>query len=328
MKVVVIGTGFGARVVAPAFAGTDGCEVLEVVSPRDDKAIAEAVARPGVDLVSVHSPPFMHAAHVRLAMNYGRAVLCDKPFAMNASEAAELAYEATAVGAIALCNFEFRFHPVRRVLRELVRTDALGAIEHVQWTHLSAGSRVPLRRYGWLFDRERGGGWIGAWGSHAVDTIRWCFGEVSTVDARARIDVLERPDDHGRLHECTAEDGITAILGLESGATVSIDSTFAASAPVRPRLTVLGADGLCEILADERIGVRRADGTREDLTPAAPARGADRHDDPMRRFAEVVRDVVTTGEVPPGVPTFADGRACDAVLDQLRAAPVFLRAAP
>ena len=73
--------------------------------------------------------------------------------------------------------------------------------------------------------------------------------------------------------------------------------------------------------------MRRADGTREDLTPesAGERPRADRHDDPMRRFAEVVRDVVTSGEVPPGVPTFADGLACDVVLDQLRAAPVATR---
>jgi hypothetical protein len=73
--------------------------------------------------------------------------------------------------------------------------------------------------------------------------------------------------------------------------------------------------------------VRRADGSREDLTPAADLSVAksDRHHEPMRRFAEVVRDVVTSGEVPPGVPTFADGHACDLVLDQLRAAPVVTR---
>ena len=326
MRVVVIGTGFGARIVAPAFSDTHGCEVVDVVSPRDDEAIARAIARPDVDLVSVHSPPFLHAAHVRAALEAGRAVLCDKPFALNATEASALVDDAAAAGAIALCNFEFRFHPVRRLLRELVRTDALGPIEHVLWTHLSAGSRVPLRRYGWLFDRARGGGWIGAWGSHAIDTIRWCFGEVTAVDSRSRIDVAERPDDHGELHACTAEDGISARLVVDTGATVSIDSSFAASAPIPPRLTVLGADGVCEILADERILVRRADGTREDLTPESASRSAaDRHHEPMRRFAEVVRDVVTSGEVPPGVPTFADGHACDVVLDQLRAAPVITR---
>jgi predicted dehydrogenase len=328
VKIVVIGTGFGARVVAPAFAATAGCEVVDVVSPRDDRAIAAAIARTDVDLVSVHSPPFLHAAHVRAILAEGKAVLCDKPFAIDADEGEELVAEAAAAGVVALCNFEFRFHPVRRLLRELVRTDALGSIEHVQWTHLSAGSRVPLRRYGWLFDRDRGGGWIGAWGSHAVDTIRWCFGEVVALDSQPRLDVKERPDEHGELHVCTAEDGLTVALRLEHGTTVAIDSSFAASASIAPRLTVLGADAACEIIGDTRVVVRRGDGTHEDLTPKSSTaksstdRGGDRHDEPMHRFAEVVRDVVTSGEVPPGVPTFADGHACDVVLDQLRAAPM------
>src|SRR6185437_10756598 len=128
--------------------------------------------------------------------------------------------------------------------------------------------------------------------------------------------IPERPDDRGAMHACTAEDGLAATLGIEGGITVSIDSSFAASAPVPPRLTVLGSDAVCEVLADERVSVRRADGAREDLTPKRDQHAsADRHDAPMRRFAEVVRDVVLTGEVPPGVPTFADGRACDVVLE-------------
>jgi predicted dehydrogenase len=162
-------------------------------------------------------------------------------------------------------------------------------------------------------------------GSHAVDTIRWCFGEIVALDAQPRIDGLERPDEHGELHVCTAEDGLTAALRLDHGATVAIDSSFAASASVAPRLTVLGAQATCEIVADARVLLRRGDGTTEDLTAkTAPGDGgrSDRHAEPMHRFAEVVRDVVTSGEVPPGVPTFADGYACDVVLDQLRAAPI------
>src|SRR6478672_2925058 len=123
MKVAVVGTGFGARVVAPAFAAADGCEVVDVVSPRDEHAVTSAIERLDVDLVSVHSPPFMHAEHVRAALGAGKAVLCDKPFAMNADEARALAEEADAADAIALCNFEFRFHAVRRLVRDLVRTN-------------------------------------------------------------------------------------------------------------------------------------------------------------------------------------------------------------
>ena len=88
-------------------------------------------------------------------------------------------------------------------------------------------------------------------------------------------------------------------MRLERGATIAIDSSFAASASVAPRLTVLGAEATCEIVADARVVLRRGDGTSEDLTPK-PLPGddgrTDRHAEPMHRFAEVVRDVVTSAE--------------------------------
>ncbi len=320
MRIAIIGAGFGRRVVAPVFDATDACEVVDVVSPRDDAAVHTLIAQRDVDLVSVHSPPFMHAPHVRAALAAGKAVLCDKPFALDAREAAALEAEARTVGAIALCNFEFRYAPGRVRLRELLHDGTVGAVEHVQLLHCSTGSRVPLRKWGWLFDRTLGGGWIGAWASHAVDNLRFVFDtEIVAVQAMLRTDVRERPDDVGKMHVCTAEDGLTASLGLANKATVAIDSTFAAVANVVPRLTVFGTNAVVEVVADERITIRPLSGDAETIDLGST--GTDRHLEPMRRFAEVVRDAVTTGDVPDLAPTFADGRACDAVLDQLRAAP-------
>jgi predicted dehydrogenase len=143
------------------------------------------------------------------------------------------------------------------------------------------------------------------------------------VQASLRTDIRERPDDTGEMHECTAEDGLTAALGLSNGATVAIDSSFAAVADIVPRLTAFGTRAVVEVVADDRITIRRTGEGPEtiDLRPI----GADRHLEPMRQLAEVVRDAVATGEVPAHAPTFADGRACDAVLDQLRAAPFATR---
>ena len=325
MRVVVVGGGFGARVVAPVFDATEGCEVVAVVSARDDDAVRAAVSRADVDLVSVHSPPFLHAPHVRLAFANAKAVLCDKPFALDGDEAADLEAEARAAGVVALCNFEFRYAAERALLRQMIGEGALGTIEHVQMTRLSAGTRVPLRPWGWLFDRALGGGWIGAWGSHAVDTLRWMFGaEVTDAQARLRIDVPERPDRDGALHTCTAEDGFSASLVLTNGISVAIDSGFAAAAAVAPRFTVFGSTAVAELVGESRINLRRADGTRETVD-LADSDEADGHLAPMRRFAEVVRDAVESGQIPESAPTFADGRACDAVLDQLRAEPFVVR---
>ena len=323
LGVAVIGTGFGARVVAPAFAATEAVAVIAVVSARDDAAVAAAISDSRVALVSVHSPPFLHERHVRMALEAGRSVLCDKPFTPSAETSRRLVADAADSPGVHLVNFEFRFHPLRERTRELVAAGALGTVEHVVWTHLSAGSRRPLRPYGWLFDRERGGGWIGAWASHAVDTLRFTFGEVEAVNTSVpRLAVLHRPDRRGEMHACTAEDGLSALLTLRSGPTVTIDSSFAASAPLPPRLTIVGSDATLENVGDERLVLRDGSGRREDVTGGAREAAADHHAAPMGALAVVARDAVRRGEAPAALATFADGLACDEVLEQLRAAPI------
>ena len=314
VTVGVIGTGFGARVVAPVFAETDGCTVVGVVSARDEAGIAALCDDLTLDVVCVHSPPFLHAAHVRRAVETGHAVLCDKPFGIDAGEADELLTAAEVADCLHLLNFEFRYDPARALVRQLVGDGAIGEPEHVQWTHVSAGSRD--RPHGWLFERRAGGGWVGAWGSHAVDFLRWAFGDVVEADAVCRTTITDRPDAEGVRQACDAEDGFTAWLRLADGVTATLDTTFAAPVSVAPRLVVIGTDGLLECVADRRVVLRTPDGRREERDTAGDG---DPHLEPMRRWAAVVRDAVQEGTAPAGAPTFADGLACARVLDRLRA---------
>jgi predicted dehydrogenase len=312
----VIGRGFGRRIVAPVFDETDGCAVIGVVSPRDEEAVRALCVHPEVDLIAVHSPPFLHRDHVIWATEAGKAVLCDKPFGCDEADAEAMETAASAAGTVALLNFEFRRHPGRAALRALVGEGAVGTVEHVQWTAFAAGARIPLRRYGWLFDAARGGGWIGAWGSHAIDFLRWTFGEIVDAHAHLRTDVVDRPDGDGVMRPSTAEDGFTAWMTTENGTSVTVDTTFVSRVNVPTRITVLGSDGALESIGDQRIMLRTEAGTTEVFTFDAPAE--DPHLVPMRTWAEVVRDAVLAGVAPDGVPTFADGVACARVMDQLR----------
>jgi predicted dehydrogenase len=309
----VIGTGFGARVVAPAFAAVEGCEVVEVLSSRDARAVENMCRRTDLDLISVHSPPFVHASDVRLALANNHNVLCDKPFSMDVLEGEALVAEAERARIIHLVNFEFRFHPVRVRLKELVDEGAIGRPRHMQWTHLSSGSRMPLRPHGWLFDRKLGGGWIGAFGSHAVDFVRWTFGEIVESHSFLRTEIDERPDRTGALIPVDVEDGFTAFLVTESNVTVTIDSSFACAATFAPRMLINGTEGLLECVADARIVLRRDDGSRRDIEVET---AADPHLGSMQRWAELVRDAVRDHRQIE--PSFADGLACDRVLEQLR----------
>ncbi len=331
MRVGVVGTGFGARVVAPSFAAA-GCQVVDVVSARDDAGVAALCRRVDVDLVAVHSPPFLHRRHVALAVEARKAVLCDKPFGRSVSDAEAMVGIAEAAGVAHFCNFEFRRDPVRERMRELVRDGAIGRPEHVQWVHVSSGTRVPLRPHSWLFERESGGGWIGAWASHAVDALRWWLGEVVDVHCTPRTTITERPDrtGGGALRPCDAEDGITTALTLTGGVTVAIDSTFAATVSLVPRIAIAGSDGVLENVGDRRLVLWRPDGTRDDVMPASTdagggsdgggaggdrSVGGDRHALPMHRWAAAIREAVETGR--PTTPSFLDGLACRRVLDRM-----------
>jgi predicted dehydrogenase len=313
MKVVVIGTGFGDQLAAPAFREA-GCEV-QVVSPRDPAAVKAAVEAP-CDLVSIHSPPFMHLDHVTLATSNGRHVLCDKPFGRNADEARQMVEAAARAGVLSFLNFEFRSDPVRLKLKSMLDEGAIGEPVHVSWTmHTSRGRD---RAHGWLFDRGLGGGWIGAFGSHVIDALRWLFGDIAEVDCRTRTEVKQRRDrsDPKVLHPCTAEDAFTAWFRAERGVTVSIDTAFAASLNVPEQITVFGPEGALQT----RMGT--------DVVLLGPKGEAERHTfrqgetDPhlpaMRFWAAKVCEAVAQGCQL--TPSFAEGLAAAAVMDRMRAA--------
>ncbi len=287
--------------------------MTEVVTARDSTSV-RALCRSNVDLVAVHSPPFLHAEHVGLAMDAGRAVLCDKPFGTSTDESTAMAEAADAAGVLNFINFEFRYQPARLTMHRLLESGAIGQPEHLAYTAFTSGSRVPLRPWGWLFERSLGGGWIGAFGSHAIDLIRWLLGDVTRAGATAWINIPERPDTEGNLHRCDAEDAFAGWVELRSGATASVDTSFTAAISVTPRIVITGADGAIENIGDARVVLHRAHGAKEHFDFDPPA--GDPHNAAMTAWTAAMRDAVKDGEQIP--PSFADGLACMRVMEQWR----------
>ncbi len=313
MRVAVIGRGFGERVVAPAFQAVNGSEVVDVVSPRDASGVDSLCNRSDVDLIAVHSPPFLHLEHVRRAVEGGHNVLCDKPFGRNAAEAAEMRDLAKAAGVLNFLNFEYRYDDARRSVFGAVADGAVGEPEHAAFTMLMSVSRSPLRPYGWLFDAAAGGGWLRAMGSHQIDFARWTFGEIVEAAGQLRTAVTERPDATGTKHRCTADDGFALTLRSARGVSVVMDSSSAAPMNLPLSLVVVGSEGVLEE-AGNRVVVHTPNGDRElfktqpSSNPLVPA---------MQRYAEAIRDAVHEQEIPPDVPTFDDGLACAIVMDRV-----------
>jgi predicted dehydrogenase len=311
LKVAVIGTGFGKHAAAPAYQSL-GFEA-EVISPRDKSAVQRALASE-VDLVSVHSPPFMHLDHVMGAIEHGHAVVCDKPFGRNAKEARAMRERARDAGILHFTNFEFRSKESWSQIKQLTDSGTIGRPTHLSWLFFGSGLRG--RRYGWINDRELGGGWIGAYGSHVIDFTRWLFGcEVAHCGGVTRIEELEHPDSDGLPRHATAEDGYTAWFVMENGCTAAQDTAFAAAVPMPPRVTLTGSAGSIELIADTKLVVRRAGEEPEtvEFTPPAP-----RTPDPalVALFGQVAEALRTGTQV---APSFDDGVAVAEAMDRLRA---------
>jgi predicted dehydrogenase len=199
-------------------------------------------------LFSIHSPPFLHLEHVRLATASGRHVLCDKPFGCNATEAREMLNLATRAGVLHFLDFEFRCHPAHVKAKEMLDGGAIGAPLHGTWTTLlSYGRQMPYR---WLHDKDKGGGWVGAFGSHAVDFFRWMFGDIVAAGGQLRTDLKMRRDrdtSSDRKHLCTADDAFTAWVRMENGVTATIDSAYSTGATFPQQVRIIGSEGALQI---------------------------------------------------------------------------------
>jgi predicted dehydrogenase len=318
MKASIIGTGFGERVAAEIYRKT-GIEVVEIASPRHPEAVKRACAAP-VDFVSIHSPPFMHKEHVFLALEHGRNIVCDKPFGKSADEARAMLEAAEAAGVIHLLNFEFRQEAQRKQAKALIEEGAIGKVEHVHWTGLVSGTRYPVRPYGWLWNRELGGGWIGAFGSHAIDAMRWLVGEIDTASGICRTDVKVRPDREGIERVCTAEDGFTACFTFENGATAVLDTSYATAVTSMPEIQILGSEGALILTGSNKLELKRAD--KADQQFDYPVWKGDQHEPAFSAWSHLIQQAIRDKRQIE--PSFRDGLACAEVMDKLRDNAIWL----
>ena len=137
MKIGILGAGWGARVQLPLLRMAGFSELL-LWGRSPEKARAAAAANGAAalddwraviaasDLVFVTTPVFQHREMVLAALEAGRHVICEKPFALNETEAAEMATAAalakrTHPACKAFVDHELRLLPGRRKLRELIR---------------------------------------------------------------------------------------------------------------------------------------------------------------------------------------------------------------
>lgn len=261
----LIGTGGIARAFARDLARTSGQIVAAVGSRSLEKAKEFTNAHGGtpcgsyeelvtsdIDAVYVATPHPMHAPNTILALNHGKPVLCEKPFAVNARESAAMITAARHNNLLLVEAMWSRFLPHYRRVRELVKQGDIGEIISIAADH---GQNLPLPKYYRLHAPELAGGALLDLGIYPISFAYYLLGKPQSVVAKAEFTP-------------TGVDSQTSmIFRYESGAHANLTTTLLAKTPCTA--TVVGTLGTIFIDGDfytpTSMRLKKLDGTIVDF---------------------------------------------------------------
>ena len=229
---------------------------------------------------------------------------------------------------LTLLDHELRFDPKRRQIEHWLAAERFGRIRHASYVIDTPGRLDPATPWTWWSDEARGGGMLGALGSHAVDAIRSFLGDVEAVRGVLAVGIHERTDPtDGQKKRVTADDYASACLRLRSGAIVDLRvsgmggernhtlclsgesgavhlteqgplrASFVAGAPLEVQEVTE------DLLSNEELGIPNSDWARNFL----------------RYSREIVAAIRNGQKQVPGAATFSDGHETQKVLDAIRA---------
>ncbi|MDV3251073.1 Gfo/Idh/MocA family oxidoreductase [Devosia sp. BK] len=289
MKIGIVGASFARAAYLPALRHVEGTEVVAIASSRLESA-QSAASEFGVgaayddwlamldnhqlDLVLIATPTDLHAPITLAALDRGAHVLCEKPTAMDATEAKAMLDKAEALGRVHMIDHELRFNPNRARVAELIAAGELGDIRHVNIANIGASWANPASRPkgDWWSLAEQGGGRLGANGSHQVDMLRWWLGPVRSVVGQALTVIPNRIDKKtGEAWTATADDLSYFTLEMTSGALAQVFMSGVAANNIGNLTQVFGSKG--SILLDndtERLMFAKAGESFTDITVDDP----------------------------------------------------------
>ncbi|MCB7137999.1 Gfo/Idh/MocA family protein [Cellulosimicrobium marinum] len=352
----IIGVGFMGGVHARAVRTGGGTVELvaaadvdlarEAVGPLGARAAAASVEElldsPDVDVVHVCTPNHLHVPLARAALAAGKHVVCEKPLATDVAGAEELAGLAAAAreadGRVAVVPFAYRFHAMVREARERVRSGRIGSVTLAHGSYLQDWLLRDTDD-NWRVDPALGGASraFGDIGSHFCDLLEFTTGHriVRLVAQSATVNPNRRAAD-GSAHTVTTEDVVTLQYATDGGALGSaVVSQVSAGRKNRLHLEISGTSSTLAFDQEqpETLWEGRREGSLlhvrdpETLSTAAarysrvPAGHPQGYQD---CFDALVADTAAAvrGELPDGLPTFADGlraaRLADAVATSVR----------
>ncbi len=182
--------------------------------PNRHSSYASLVSDPEVDVIYIATPHNLHHENTLLCLHHGKAVLCEKPFAINSRQAAEMIALAKEKGIFLMDALWSRFHPHYQKLQQLLEEKLLGDIKAVLINFgFKATAPIPAR----LFDPVLGGGTILDIGIYNV------FFAITVLGRPDGIQATITPASTGVDEQCAI------LFTYKNGALAQLFSTFSSN---------------------------------------------------------------------------------------------------
>ena len=226
------------------------------------------------DLVCIATPTDTHAEIAIAAMEAGAHILCEKPTAMDIAEVEQMLAAAKRSRRLHMVDHELRFNPNRRRIKQLIASGNIGEVRHAHITSISSSwaDTASRPKNDWWSSAKRGGGRLGANGSHQIDMIRWWFGEIVEVCGEVLTMVPNRLDPYtGECWTATADDVTHFMLRTERGILVTVFLSGVAQYNLGNHTRIFGSKGTIFLSnEDEKLLLALGNKPLEEITEHDP----------------------------------------------------------
>ncbi len=240
-------------------AGVEMVAFCDVIPERAEKAAKtygtkdakvytdykELLADPTIDVVHVCTPNRSHSFITVDALEAGKHVMCEKPMAINSTEAKKMLDAAERTGKKLTIGYQSRFRPDSTYLKTEAENGTLGEIYYAKATAIR---RRAVPTWGvFLNEYEQGGGPLIDIGTHALDLTLWMMNNYRPAYCvGTTYHKLNADRDQGNMwgnwdpEKFTVEDSAFGFIVMENGATIVLESAWALnSLDVREAVTTL-----------------------------------------------------------------------------------------
>ena len=186
---------------------------------------------PNIDVIDICVPNNMHAEIAIAAAQAGKAILCEKPLALDVAEAEEMVKAVEDAGVVNMVSFNYRRVPAVTMAKRLIEEGRLGKIFHYRSQFLqdwTISSDVPQGGMAtWRLDvKAAGSGVTGDLLAHCIDTAMWHNGDITQVNAMTETFIKERPHaETGKMQPVGIDDACTFFCRFGNGSLGNFEST-------------------------------------------------------------------------------------------------------